>query len=51
MTLALETILDGTALGDLIHGDIAGRDMVIGNTDPDAPERTSIPILYSTAHR
>ncbi|RWA06665.1 hypothetical protein EKO27_g8437 [Xylaria grammica] len=46
----LEEIPPGQAPGDLIHGDIAGRNIVlkniaIGDEDADAPEHGSIPIL------
>ncbi|GAW16598.1 hypothetical protein ANO14919_060310 [Xylariales sp. No.14919] len=46
----LEEIPPGQAPGDLIHGDIAGRNIVlkniaIGDEDADAPEHGSVPIL------
>ncbi|KAI0478357.1 kinase-like domain-containing protein [Xylaria cf. heliscus] len=44
-TAVLEEIPSDRAAGDLVHGDIAGRNMVIGDTDPSTPEHSTIPIL------
>ncbi|KAI8944463.1 kinase-like domain-containing protein [Xylaria longipes] len=44
-TAALEEIISDRTAGDLVHGDIAGRNMVIGDTDPGIPEHSTIPIL------
>ncbi|KAI1747484.1 kinase-like domain-containing protein [Xylaria castorea] len=44
-TATLEEIPAGRAAGDLVHGDIAGRNMVIGDTDPSTPEHSTIPVL------
>lgn len=41
----LEEIPSDRTAGDLVHGDIAGRNMVIGDTDPSTPEHSTIPIL------
>ncbi|TGJ80504.1 hypothetical protein E0Z10_g8261 [Xylaria hypoxylon] len=45
VTPTLEEIPHGEPPRDLIHGDIAGRNIVIGDTNPDVAEHSSIPIL------
>ncbi|KAF2964689.1 hypothetical protein GQX73_g8870 [Xylaria multiplex] len=44
VTPALE-VLRGEAPGDLVHGDIAGRNIVIADIDADVPEHSTIPTL------
>ncbi|KAI0449488.1 hypothetical protein F5B21DRAFT_509113 [Xylaria acuta] len=44
-TGAPEEIPADKTAGDLVHGDIAGRNMVIGDTDPSTPEHSMVPIL------
>ncbi|KAI0437082.1 kinase-like domain-containing protein [Xylaria telfairii] len=41
----LEEIPSDRAAGDLVHGDIAGGNMVIGDMDPSTPEHSTIPVL------
>ncbi|KAI0529824.1 kinase-like domain-containing protein [Xylaria digitata] len=44
VTPVLEILRD-EAPGDLVHGDIAGRNIAIGDIDPTVPEHSSIPTL------
>ncbi|KAI1819272.1 kinase-like domain-containing protein [Xylaria intraflava] len=42
---AMENIRAGNVPGDLVHGDIAGRNIVIGDSDPEVSEHSYIPML------